>query len=50
MPDRVQGRRNVEGYQCLAGAVALCEGGAGEIVNPYWSDRQGQVVEGSQDP
>ena len=30
-------------------AVALCEGGADEIVNPYWSDRQSQLVEGSQD-
>jgi hypothetical protein len=35
--------------QC-AGAVALCEAGAGEIVDPGWSDRQGQLVEGSQDP
>jgi hypothetical protein len=32
------------------GAVALCEAGAGEIVDPGWSDRQGQLVEGSQDP
>ena len=30
--------------------VALCEAGAGEIVDPRWSDRQGQLVEGSQDP
>jgi hypothetical protein len=28
----------------------LCEVGAGEIVDPGWSDRQGQLVEGSQDP
>lgn len=27
----------------------MCEVGAGEIVNPGWSDRQGQLVEGSQD-
>ena len=32
------------------GAVALREAGAGEIVDPGWSDRQGQLVEGSQDP
>jgi hypothetical protein len=31
------------------GAVALCKAGAGEIVGPGWSDRQGQLVEGSQD-
>jgi hypothetical protein len=30
--------------------AALCEAGAGEIVGPGWSDRQGQLVEGSQDP
>jgi hypothetical protein len=28
----------------------LGEAGAGEIVDSGWSDRQGQVVEGSQDP
>jgi hypothetical protein len=27
----------------LAGAVVLCEGGAGEVVDPGWSDRQGQL-------
>jgi hypothetical protein len=32
------------------GAVALCEAGAGEIVDPGWSDCQGQLVEGGQDP
>jgi hypothetical protein len=32
------------------GAVALCEVGAGEIVNFGWLDRQGQLVEGSQNP
>ncbi|MGH3684596.1 MAG: hypothetical protein ACRDQY_03560, partial [Pseudonocardiaceae bacterium] len=32
------------------GTVALCEAGAGEIVDPGWSDRQGQLVKGSQDP
>jgi hypothetical protein len=32
------------------GDVALCEAGAGEIVDPGWSDRPGQLVEGSQDP
>jgi len=31
------------------GAVALCEVGGGEIVDPGWLDRQGQLVEGSQD-
>jgi hypothetical protein len=34
----------------LAGADALCEAGAGEIVDPGWSDRQGQLVESSEDP
>src|SRR6185312_10119024 len=33
-----------------SGAVALCEAGAGEIVDPGWSDCQSQLVEGSQDP
>jgi len=28
----------------------LGEAGAGEIVDSGWSDRQGQLVEGSQDP
>ena len=28
----------------------MCEAGAGGIVDPGWSDRQGQLVEGSQDP
>jgi len=32
------------------GAVALREAGAGEIVNLGWSDRQGQLIKGSQDP
>ena len=32
------------------GAVALREAGAGVIVDPGWLDRQGQLVEGSQDP
>jgi hypothetical protein len=36
--------------EVLAGAVALCEAGAGEIVDPGWSDRQGQLVEGSRHP
>jgi hypothetical protein len=31
----------------LIGAVALCEAGAGVIVDPGWLDRQGQLVEGS---
>jgi len=34
----------------LIGAVALCEAGAGVIVDPDWSDHQGQLVEGSHDP
>jgi hypothetical protein len=34
----------------LKGAVALCEAGAGEIVDPGWSDRQGQLVEGGRHP
>jgi hypothetical protein len=38
------------GHNFTAGSVALCEAGAGEIVDPGWSDRQGQLVEGSQDP
>jgi hypothetical protein len=38
------------GGRSLNGAVALCEVGAGEIVHPGWSDRQGQLVEGSHDP
>jgi hypothetical protein len=33
-----------------AGAVALGEAGAGGIVDPGWSERLGQLVEGSQDP
>jgi hypothetical protein len=32
------------------GAVALCEAGAGEIVDPGWSDRQGQLIEGGRHP
>jgi hypothetical protein len=32
------------------GVVALCEAGTDEIVDPGWSDRQGELVEGSQDP
>ena len=32
------------------GAVALCEAGAGVVVDSGWSDCQGQFVEGSQDP
>ena len=32
------------------GAVALCEAGAGVVVDSGWSDRQGKFVEGSQDP
>ena len=32
------------------GAVAFARSRAGEIVNPTWSDRQGQFVEGSQSP
>jgi hypothetical protein len=35
---------------CSTGAVALCEAGAGVIVDPGWSDRQGQLGEGSHDP
>jgi hypothetical protein len=31
-------------------ALALREAGVGEIVDPGWSDRQDQLVEGSQDP
>ena len=34
----------------MRGAVALCEAGAGEIVDPGWSDRQGQLIEGSRHP
>jgi hypothetical protein len=34
----------------LWGTVALDEAGTGEIVDSGWSDRQGQLVEGSQDP
>ncbi|MDT5284352.1 MAG: hypothetical protein QOJ20_5547, partial [Mycobacterium sp.] len=34
----------------LVGVVALCEAGTDEIVDPGWSDRQGELVEGSQDP
>jgi GDP-D-mannose dehydratase len=41
-------RSNVLGT--YSGAVALCEAGAGGIVDPSWSDRQGQLVEGGQDP
>jgi hypothetical protein len=29
---------------------ALCEAGAGKIIDPGWSDRQGQLVESSQNP
>jgi hypothetical protein len=36
-----------KGYK---GAVALRGVGAAEIVNRGWSDHQGQLVEGSQDP
>jgi hypothetical protein len=36
--------------QVQRGAVALCEAGAGEIVDPGWSDRQGQLVEGGRHP
>jgi hypothetical protein len=36
--------------RCSWGAVALCEAGPGEIVDSGWSDRQGQLVEGSWDP
>jgi hypothetical protein len=32
------------------GVVALCEAGTDEIVDPGWSDRQGELVDGSQDP
>jgi hypothetical protein len=32
------------------GAVALREVGVGEIVHPGWSDRQGELVKGSQEP
>jgi hypothetical protein len=34
----------------VGGAVALRGVGAAEIVNRGWSDHQGQLVEGSQDP
>jgi len=30
--------------------VALCEARVGEVLGPGWSDQQGQLVEGSQDP
>jgi hypothetical protein len=30
--------------------VALCRVGAGEIVNPGWSNRHDELVEGSEDP
>jgi hypothetical protein len=33
-----------------SGTVALGEAGTGGIVDSGWSDRQGQLVEGSQDP
>lgn len=36
--------------RCRGGAVALRGVGAAEIVNRGWSDHQGQLVEGSQDP
>jgi hypothetical protein len=36
--------------RCRDGAVALCEAGAGVIVDLGWLDRQGQLVEGSHDP
>jgi hypothetical protein len=36
--------------RAVPGGVALCEAGAGKIVDPGWSDHQGQLVEGSQDP
>ena len=32
------------------GVVALCEAGAGEIVDPGWSDRRGQLGEGRRYP
>jgi hypothetical protein len=37
-------------YSSFEGPVALREAGAGEIVNLGWSDRQGKLVEGGQDP
>jgi hypothetical protein len=40
----------VHRFASLLGAVALCEAGAGEIVDPGWSDRQGQLIEGSRHP
>ena len=43
-----KGPRSVRGLQ--AGTVALCEAGAGEIVDPGWSDRQGQLIEGGRHP
>ena len=38
-----------EGFDFLGGSVALCEAGAGRD-RSGWSDRQGQLSEGSQDP
>jgi hypothetical protein len=43
-------RREHTVTELAGGCVALCEAGTGEIVDPGWSDRQGQLVESSEDP
>ena len=48
--DQLLDRSRIRGSLIGGGLLRCAKLGAGEIVDPGWSDRQGQLVESSEDP